>query len=371
MNSRSIAVSSAFLIMFGWNSVENFMSFYLSNFLTNSDISTIFISIYLPFALFSLIAVNVMQRPRHMVTIGSILYIPFMLTIALNPNKVLLTIFGILVGIGASLFFIGCSYYVLQSERKGRSAGIFTASISAGSGLAGISGGYFLLKHPFHDLFILGAVVLSTGSILSLLLKDVILNINIKTVELLRRKEIVKVGVLTFLGILFYGLSKSFVPIVTKEIGGNVFDVGIYAFTLVIFSLTVAMVGGELTDRIGRKFGFYVVMILSALCSFIVFFANNVFLIFIAGTIFSFVNVLTRTVSLATMGDLMDGLTAGALVMFFTSLSAVFSLALFGFTQNPRLPFLIVGVLSLLSLGLAKTLKVIKMSAHTVKNGIR
>ena len=358
MNSRSIVVLSAFLIMFGWNCVENFMSFYLSNTLTNLDISIIFISIYLPFALFSLIAVNVIQRPKLMVTIGSILYIPFMLTIALNLNKVLLTIFGVLVGIGASLFFIGCSYYVLQSERKGRSAGIFTASISAGSGLAGIFGGYFLLKHPFHELFILGAILLSTGSILSLLLKDDVVKVNIKTVELLKHKEIVKVGVLTFLGILFYGLSKSFVPIVTKEVGGTVLDVGLYTFTLVIFSLTVAIVGGELTDKIGRKFGFYMVMILSALCSFIVFFANNVFLIFIAGTIFSFVNVLTRTVSLATMGDLTDGLTAGALVMFFTSISAVFSLAIFGLIQNLRLPFLVIGILSLLSIHLVRVLRV-------------
>lgn len=345
-----------FLVMFGWNCVENFMSFYLSNSLTNLDISMIFISIYLPFALFSFIAVR-MKRPKLMVITGSIFYIPFMLSVAVNTNTILLMAFGILLGIGASQFFIGGSYYVLQSERRGRYAGIFTASISSGSGLAGIFGGYFLLKHPFQDLFIFGAVVLSTGSILSLLLKDVVVNINVKTVELLRHKEVVKVGVLTFLGILFYGLSKSFVPIVMKDIGGTVLDVGIYSFTLVIFSLTVALFG-ELTDRIGRKFGFYMVMILSALCSFTVFLANNVLLIFIAGLIFSLVNVLTRTVSLAAMGDLTDGLTAGALVMFFTSLSATFSLALLGLIQNLRLPFLIIGILSLLSLGLARTLKV-------------
>ncbi len=95
-----------------------------------------------------------------------------------------------------------------------------------------------------------------------MLLEDTEVNVNIKTLKLLKHKEIAKVGILTFLGILFYGLSKSFVPIVTKEIGGTVLDVGIYTFTLVIFSLTVAVVGGELTDRVGRKFGFYMVMVL-------------------------------------------------------------------------------------------------------------
>ncbi len=75
------------------------MSLYLSDSLTNSEISIIFISIYFSFALFSLIAINVIRKPKLMVTTGSLLYIPFVLAIALNPSKILLTIFGILVGI--------------------------------------------------------------------------------------------------------------------------------------------------------------------------------------------------------------------------------------------------------------------------------
>jgi len=358
---RFIIVLSAFLIMLGWNLVENFMSFYLSNSFTKSEISIIFISIYLSFSLFSLIAVNIIRRPKIMVVIGSALYIPFTISIALKPDIMTLTIFGVLVGIGASLFFIGCSHYVLLSEERGKSAGMFTGSVSAGSGLAGIFGGYYLLSNPFQNLFLLGAAILLTGSILSyLLLEDVKVNVSSK-IELLKNEEVVKIGILTFLGILFYGVSKSFVPLVTKEIGGTVLDVGIYAFTLVIFSLIVAIVGGTITDKIGRRFGFYIVMLLSASCSFLVVVANNILIIFAVGVMFSLVNVLTRTVSLAAMGDLIkNGLVAGSLVMFFVNLSATFSLALFGILSKTTLtfPYILIGLISLFSVFLVKILRI-------------
>jgi|GEM_PF-3063465 len=354
----------AFLVMFGWNLIENFMSVYLSNKLTNTEISIVFISIYLSFSVSSLLAIGLMGRPKLMVTLGSALYSPFMLLIALNPNLFLLIVLGILVGIGASLFFIGSSYYVLLSKNRGKTAGIFSGSVSAGSGLAGLFGGYFLLNNSFQNLFAIGVVVLLTGSILNyFLLKEEqseksVVNISY-VISLLRNEEVIKIGILTFLGILFYGVSKSFVPIVTKEIGGTVLDVGLYTFTLVIFSLIVAIIGGTLTDKIGRKFGFYIIMILSATCSFLVLIAKEIFIIFIVGSLFSFINVLTRSVSLASMGDyIKNGLIAGALVVFYISMAATFSLLLFGVLRDLRFPFLIIGMISLLSVFLVKKLNI-------------
>jgi len=250
--------------------------------------------------------------------------------------------------------------------------GIFNGMVSTGVGLAGLTGGYFLLKNSFSNLFLIGAFFLTLGASLCLWLKNhkqssSAENTDVKSEELfalLKDRNIAKIGVLTFLGILFFGTSKSFVPLIAAALGGCVLDVGIYMFTLVSFALIVAVCGGRLTDKIGRKPGFYVIMILSVCCSFLVAFTDTVYVLFLVGIIFSCVNVLTRTISLASIGDYLgkkNCLAMGtAIVIFYTNLSATFSLLLFGILsgESLKIPFILLGIISILSLLLVKSLKI-------------
>ena len=65
----------------------------------------------------------------------------------------MLVLSGIVLGFGASLFFIGCSTYILRiAEYRGQSMGIFNGMVSTGAGLAGLTGGYFLLKNSFSPV---------------------------------------------------------------------------------------------------------------------------------------------------------------------------------------------------------------------------
>ena len=364
----------AFLVMFGWNSVENFMALYLSRNFTNAEIALVFISIYFSFSISALFVGVWIERYKQNLAIaaGALLYLPFILIIAIESNPLILVVSGVVLGFGASMFFIGCSTYILRAaEYRGQSMGIFNGMISTGAGLAGLTGGYFLLNHSFSNLFLIGAFVLTIGALLCLLLNQKrdsdVENADVKAGELLsllKDRNIAKIGVLTFLGLLFFGTSKSFVPLIAKELGGSILDVGIYMFTLVSFALIVAVGGGRLTDKIGRKPGFYVIMILSACCSFLVAFTYTVYVLFLVGVIFSCVNVLTRTISLAAIGDYLgkkNCLAMGsAIVIFYTNLSATFSLLLFGIlpAESLKIPFILLGVISIFSLLLVKSLEI-------------
>ena len=139
----------AFLVMFGWNSIENFMALYLSRNFTNAEIALIFISIYLSFSISALLVGAWIERYKQNLVIaaGVLLYLPFILSIAVKSNPLTLVVSGVVLGFGASLFFIGCSTYILRvAEYRGQSMGIFNGMISTGAGLAGLTGGYFLLK---------------------------------------------------------------------------------------------------------------------------------------------------------------------------------------------------------------------------------
>ena len=365
------------------------MALYLSRNFTNAEIALVFISIYFSFSISALLVGAWIERYKQNLVIaaGALLYLPFILSIAVQSTLLMLVVLGVMLGFGASLFFIGCSTYILRvAEYRGQSMGIFNGMVSTGAGLAGLTGGFFLLNHSFSNLFLIGAFVLTIGALLCLMLNTPLQglqgrgaephnqkqdsdveNADVKAGELLsllKDRNIAKIGVLTFLGILFFGTSKSFVPLIAKELGGSVLDVGIYMFTLVSFALIVAVGGGRLTDKIGRKPGFYAIMILSACCSFLVAFTYTVYVLFLVGVIFSCVNVLTRTISLAAIGDYLgkkNCLAMGsAIVIFYTNLSATFSLLLFGIlpAESLKIPFILLGVISIFSLLLVKSMEI-------------
>ena len=370
MRNQLAAISLMFFLQFfGYTLAEAFLSFYTSAFLTVFEISMLVLGVYVTFAIATLFSGKIVEQYGTVVSIrvGALLYVPLLFILTFSTNFWLLLLGALLVGIGASTLWTGGKTFVLRNfSKRGEAYGIFNGFGIFGSALAGLIGGWLSFHYLLTDIFALGGASILAAVAVSFLLVD---RKDTRTIyplseqwKLFRNRNLLLLAAVGLIGSLFSGLIIPLGALIVKSLGGQAFEVGLVTFSSLTLGFMSMVFSGRVSDRIGRKPVIYFTLAIGALSSFLLYLSINYWMVLAGAVMYAVCWWGCLVVLTVTIGDLFKKKLALAMVVFnfFLTVGVSIGALLAGVLsfESLRFPFLVLGILLLLSLLVVREVRV-------------
>lgn len=349
LNKQLLIIGISFsIIFFGFAGVQQYITTYFSEQGKVNVGFTSLIFIYLFFAISNLFSASFISRygEKKAIVTGSILYSIYIFSLLTN-STLLVYIFSALLGVGASLLWMGQSNYLIKVSKDthyGRNSGLVNTIHLTGSAIGLIALGFLIKNISFKSAFLIYAFFPLIGFILLFRLKNLKRSKSKESNFRLIKNTVKNVTALRLAMIWFafhfaFGLTVGVVPIDVKNNLGITY-VGILSSLFYIFPILFSYLIGYISDISGRKN----VVIFSYITSIIglafLYFNKNAILL-ILGLIFLALNsAIVKTINSPLIGDFttknnMEFLTA--LFWVVQQIGVVISLFLVRFIQDKRI----------------------------------
>lgn len=361
MKNQLALISFMFVLQFfGYTITEAFLAYHTSSFLSVFEISMLILALYACFSLATLISGKIVEQYGTVTSIrlGAILYAPLPFILSVSTNFWHLFAGALLVGIGGALLWTAGKTFVLRNfDKRGQSYGLFHGSARLGGAAAGILGGWFSLNYILNDVFILGGVSILLAVLVSFFLTDEKESRHKYHLheqwKLFRNKDLLYLGFVGLIGSLFLGMVTPLGALIVKSLGGQAFEVGMITGIAAFFAFLSMVLGGRISDKVGRKPVAYISLIAGAVASFLLYFAVDNWMVLIAVVMYGIFWWTCVTVLNSAIGDLFKTKLALANALFnFFLVSGISIGALLAGTlsfESLRFPFFVLGILLLLS----------------------
>lgn len=306
---------SFFLIFFGYNGVQQYITTFFSERGAEGVGFQSLILIYLSLFIFSFFGIKIVLKYKFKKTLlFSSLFYPLFLLSLLTKNIFVIYFFSVLLGAAAVLLWTAqTSFLIQETEEKfyGKISGFFVSLRDSGA-FFGILAFAFFIKYFVFEIPIL---VLSIFSFLGFLflfqlkekksIEDEERKFNIlKFLKNLKRSPyFLKLSALYFSSSLIQGLIIGILPLKIKSTFG-IPEVGFFTSIFYIMPILFSLPAGIFSDKRGRRINFLLGYLLIFFSLLILSFSKNKIILFWGILLFSLNSPFIRPALLALIGDL-------------------------------------------------------------------
>ena len=355
-NKNVIILSLAFLFIFlGFGSVQQYVTVFFSDMGKANVGFWSLILIYGFFGLFNPMAATFIPKYGAKVSmiVGSIFYSLYIFAL-LNKSILIVYVSSALLGIGASLLWMGQNSYIIRmSDRKdyGKNSGMFFNLNSIGPVIGVILLGYLIKEYSFNIPFLVYAILSLIGFFLLFKLKklkDYKSENKFKLIKkAIKSKLLLSFSTIWIVVNLLFALSIGMIPIEIKNRLGIEY-IGLLASAVFLIPVIFSYFFGNLSDKIGRK-PMIVSIYIITLLTLILLYVNKSNLVLIFGAILlSLGHSVTRIINSPLIGDLSNKKNLESLAALFwvvQDLSIVIFLMLNSFIKTNLIYLIFIAIL--------------------------
>jgi MFS family permease len=252
-------------------------------------------------------------------------------------NSLQIILGRIIWGIGISMYMASSTVFIINlfGEEKGKALGLFQGIGFLGQIIAGPIGGVLSEHLGFRSGFYFTSLVMFSGFILMILLKDIEKNKrklkfknskkSISFQKPFATRSFVYLSIISFIRSLYeIGITQTLIPIFqVEQLGFTPLDIGFLAAFRTVGLVTMTLVGGYLSDRVGCKMVLIggIIALTSANIGYIIlstFFGHSIIEIF-NGIGMGALNVTLPILIVAEIDESIKGVAIGTYRTVFTS----------------------------------------------------
>ena len=325
INKNIIILSLGFLFIFlGFASVQSYVTTFFSE---QGKANVGFISlilIYLFFAIgntFSALFISKYGEKKAII-IGSIFYSLYIFSLLTNSIS-LVYIFSALLGLAASLLWIGQSNYLIKISKEthyGRNSGVFNTIQLTGSAIGLIALGILIKTFSYKLPFLIYAIAPLIGFILLFGLKDLGIEYKQSNFKLIKKamknKTALRLSTIWFAFHFTFGLTIGIIPLQVKDVLGVTY-VGILSSVFYIFPILFSYLVGYLSDIFGRKKAVLFIYLASILGLVLLYINDNVILLVLGVVFLALSSAIVKTINSPLIGDFTTNKNIGFLTALF------------------------------------------------------
>lgn len=310
-SSVKLLALSFFIIFFGYNGVQQYVTIFFSE----KGISSVgfysLIIIYVLLSLSSPLAGAFVSKygPKKAMVLASVFYGLFILS--LLPGSLSLVYLGsALLGIAAAFLWNGQNIYLIKAsteDNTGRGAGLFMVALSASAALGILTNWYLQRYLSLDTIFLLFSILPLIGFFLLLALPPVPTQHVPNKFQLLKR-SLASPTALRFSSLWFglafvSGLALGFIPIDIKNLFG-IKLVGPLSTLFYVMPILFSYFLGKVSDTLGRKPMIILSFVLCGISLIVLSLATTIWLMVIGIVILTTYYAVARTITFALVGDI-------------------------------------------------------------------